>query len=61
MTNVVIPAHHAMMNPLIRALNELGGSATIEELNSKATEAMVFSDDKLANGVKAKPSMLKKI
>ena len=37
-----------MMNPLIGALNELGGSATIEELNSKVIEAMVFSDDQLA-------------
>lgn len=48
MTTVTVPAYHAMMNPLIQVLKQLGGSATIEEMNSKVIEQVAFSDEQLA-------------
>ena len=48
MTDLNVPPHHSMMNPIINVLNQLGGSATIEELNSMVVERMKFSDDQLS-------------
>jgi len=48
MTTVSVPTHHIMMNPIIHCLRSLGGSATIEELNTKVMEHMEFSDEQLA-------------
>ena len=36
-----------MMNPLLQALRELGGSATIEELRDKVAEIMNLSDEQI--------------
>lgn len=47
MTKVNIPTYDALMNPLIQALRELGGSATIEELTSKVAEIANLTDDQL--------------
>lgn len=35
-----IPTHDSMMNPVIKAIHELGGSGTIEEIDNKAIEIM---------------------
>lgn len=45
MTNV--PTYDQMMNPTIRALKNLGGSGTIEEIYNKVTEILDLSDGQL--------------
>lgn len=47
MTKADIPTLDALMNPLIEALKELGGSGTIEEINTKTTEIARLSDEQL--------------
>lgn len=47
MSNIKVPTFDAMMNPLLQALKELGGSGTIEEINSKTTEILNISDEQL--------------
>src|ERR1700687_1256403 len=42
-----VPTYDALMNPLIRALKQLGGSATIEELEVKVAEILKLSDEQL--------------
>ena len=42
-----VPTFDEMMNPLIQALNELGGSGTIEELNDKVADILNLSDEQL--------------
>ena len=44
MTKEHVPTFDALMNPLIKALKELGGSGTIEEINAKTTEIAGLSD-----------------
>jgi restriction system protein len=39
-----LPSYDAMMNPLLRAMKELGGSGTIEEINSKVAEILGLDD-----------------
>lgn len=48
MSQPVIPAYEAMMNPIITVLKALGDSATIEELNTKVIEQMQFTDTQLS-------------
>lgn len=47
MTDVVIPTFDALMNPLILALKGLGGSGTIEEIDSKTAEIADLPDEQL--------------
>ena len=47
MTEIDIPTFDRMMNPVIQALKDLGGSGTIEEINSKAAEIAALSDEQL--------------
>ena len=47
MANVDIPTFDAMMNPVIQALKSLGGSGTIEEINSTVFEIVGLSDEQL--------------
>lgn len=42
-----IPTFDQMMNPLLQALEDLGGSGTIEELDNKVAEIMDLSDQQL--------------
>lgn len=42
-----IPTFDRLMNPLIRALKELGGSGTIDEIDSKVVEIARLSDEQL--------------
>jgi restriction system protein len=42
-----IPSYDKMMNPVVQALHELGGSGTIEEINNKAVEILGLSEDLL--------------
>ena len=47
MAKINIPTYDALMNPLIRALKSLGGSATIEELTCKVAEIAGLTDERL--------------
>lgn len=47
MSQITLPTYETMMNPALRALKELGGSATIEELYNKVVETMELSDEQL--------------
>lgn len=47
MTDVVVPTFDALMNPLIQALKQLGGSGTIEEIDRKVAEIANLSDAQL--------------
>ena len=47
MPKTKIPTYDTLMNPVIQALKELGGSGTIEEVNLKATEIANLSEDQL--------------
>lgn len=48
MSEISIPTFDRLMNPLIKALKELGGSGTIEEIDNKVTELAGLSDEQLA-------------
>lgn len=47
MSKVAVPQYHALMNPLLKALRDLGGSATNEELENKVAEIMRITDEQL--------------
>jgi restriction system protein len=47
MVNIDIPTYDALMNPVIHALKNLGGSGTIEEINTQAAEIAGLSDEQL--------------
>lgn len=42
-----LPTYDSLMNPLIKAIKALGGSATIEELNTKIAEIAGLTDKQL--------------
>jgi hypothetical protein len=42
-----LPKYHELMNPLMRALQDLGGSGSIEEIAAKVTESLDLPDDVL--------------
>jgi len=48
MPQIKVPTYDTAMNPVIQALKRLGGSGTIEEVNSKATEILGLTDEQLA-------------
>jgi restriction system protein len=43
-----MPKYHELMNPLIEALHELGGSASIEEISSKVSEKLDLPEEVLS-------------
>lgn len=47
MSKTSLPTYDAMMNPLLRAMKELGGSGTIEEINNKVAEFLGLHDKQL--------------
>ena len=47
MTEVNVPTFDRLMTPIIQALKQLGGSGTIEEINTKATEVANLTDEQL--------------
>lgn len=47
MAEIYIPTYDAMMNPLIEALKNLGGSATIEEMFDEVAQIVELSDEQL--------------
>src|SRR6185295_12147793 len=47
MAQIDIPTFDKLMNPLIQALKQLGGSGTIEEINNKVIEIAGLSDEQL--------------
>ncbi len=42
---IKIPTYDQMMNPLIKSINELGGSGSISEINEKVFEIMKLDDE----------------
>ena len=52
-----VPKYDEMMNPLLEALHQLGGSGTIAEINEKTFEIMGLSEDILSIPHKANSSM----
>lgn len=47
MAQVNVPTFDKFMNPVIQALKQLGGSGTIEEINSTVSEIAKLSDEQL--------------
>lgn len=47
MKKVNVPTYDRLMNPLIQALKELGGSGTIEEIGTKVAEITSITDEQL--------------
>ena len=47
MTEVRVPSFDTLMNLVIQALRNLGGSGTIEEINDKASEIAGLADEQL--------------
>lgn len=47
MNDVAVPTYDSMMNPLLQAIRDLGGSGTIEEINGRVIEIMSLSDDQI--------------
>jgi restriction system protein len=45
--DVAVPTYDSMMNPLLQAIRELGGSGTIEEINGRVIEIMDLSDNQI--------------
>ena len=43
-----MPKYHELMNPLLKALRELGGSGSIEEISAKVSESLDLPDDVLS-------------
>jgi restriction system protein len=48
MPEITIPTFDELMNPLLNALHQLGGSGSIEEIYSKAVEILQLPEDVLA-------------
>lgn len=47
MAKVDVPTFDALMNPVIQALKNLGGSGTIEEINNEVSEIAGLSDEQI--------------
>ncbi len=47
MSRVRLPSYDHLMNPIIEALKQLGGSGTIEEINNLASDVANLSDEQL--------------
>lgn len=47
MAQIDLPTFDKLMNPVIQALKQLGGSGTVEEINRKVTEIAGLSDEQL--------------
>ncbi|MBI1879037.1 MAG: restriction endonuclease [Chloroflexi bacterium] len=47
MAEINLPTFDKLMNPVIQALKQLGGSGTVEEINNKVTEIAELSDEQL--------------
>lgn len=46
-THDLIPKYHELMNPLLQALRELGGSGSIEEISSRVSEQLALPEEVL--------------
>jgi restriction system protein len=46
--HIQMPKYHELMNPLLKALHELGGSGSIEEISSKVSESLDLPEDVLS-------------
>lgn len=51
-----IPKHYELFNPLLKALRELGGSATVAEIEDQVAKDLSISEELLAIPAKSHPS-----
>ena len=51
-----IPKYHEFFNPLLQAMHDLGGSASISEIEDKVAENLKFSDEMLEVPSSSSPS-----
>ena len=47
MTDIYIPSYDSMMNPLLQALRQLGGSGTIQEIYNEVVDILQLTDEQL--------------
>jgi restriction system protein len=47
MTDIQVPTFDALMNPVLKALKQLGGSGTIQEIDAAASEIAGLTDEQL--------------
>ncbi|MBE7551716.1 MAG: hypothetical protein HS126_11660 [Anaerolineales bacterium] len=47
MAQIDVPTFDKLMNPVIQALKQLGGSGTVEEINGKVIELVHLKDEQL--------------
>ena len=47
-THEQMPKYHELLNPLLEALHELGGSGSVKEISSKVTEILDLPDEVLS-------------
>lgn len=47
MANIQVPTFDALMNPVLKALKQLGGSGTIQEIDATASEIAGLTDEQL--------------
>jgi restriction system protein len=47
MRNSTVPTYDMMMNPLIQALHQLGGSGTIQEIYNEVADILQLTDEQL--------------
>ncbi|MCH7663527.1 MAG: winged helix-turn-helix domain-containing protein [Chloroflexi bacterium] len=47
MSTIKAPTYDRMMNPLLEAMRDLGGSGTIDEIADKVADVMQLSDEQL--------------
>ena len=52
-----IPKYHELFNPVLKALRELGGSATISEIEDRVAKILDLPSDVLECQSATKPSM----
>ena len=43
-----MPQYHDLMNPLLKALHDLGGSGSIEEISSRVSESLNLPEEILS-------------
>ena len=48
MTDINVPTFDSLMNPVLEALKDLGGSGIIQEIDAKASEVARLTDEQLA-------------
>lgn len=53
MSEVSVPNRNALINPVLRAVHDLGGSGTIQEIHDKVVSNLQLSDEQVAKPIKS--------